>query len=162
MRIGLISTAVPLIHGGGRFIVDWLYAKLLERGIATEIVYIPYTDEIEHIIPQMVSIRQMKLDEYFDRVITLRPPAHMVQHPRKVVWFIHHLRMFYDLWQTPYCPVLDDPRGQAMRAAIMAADNVACLMTFPGFRRDSSPSAGGRPPMVKGDGSGCRRSRGPS
>ena len=66
-------------------------------------------------------------------MITIRPPAHMVQHPRKVVWFIHHLRMFYDLWQTPYCPVADDARGRAMRAAIMAADNVALSEAYKVF-----------------------------
>jgi glycosyltransferase involved in cell wall biosynthesis len=73
----------------------------------------------------MASIRLMKLDDYFDLVITTRPPAHMVRHPRKVVWFIHHIRMFYDLWQTPYCPVRDDASGRAMRSAIIAADTVA-------------------------------------
>ena len=125
MKIGLISTALPLVQGGGRFIGDWLHQKLLEHGHLSEIIYIPYTDELEHILPQMASIRLMKLDDYFERVITIRPPAHMVQHPRKVVWFIHHLRVFYDLWQTPYCPVPDNASGRSMRAAIMAADNVA-------------------------------------
>jgi glycosyltransferase involved in cell wall biosynthesis len=125
MKIGLISTAVPLVQGGGRFIVDWLHEKLMERGHLSEVVYIPYTDELNHILPQMASIRLMKLDDYFERVITIRPPAHMVRHPRKAVWFIHHLRIFYDLWQTVYCPVRDDAAGRAMRSAIMAADNVA-------------------------------------
>ena len=125
MRIGLISTAVPLVNGGGRFIVEWLHEKLVERGHAVEIVYIPYTDELPHILPQMASIRLMKLDDYFERVITLRPPAHMVRHPRKVVWFIHHIRIFYDLWQTPYCPVRDDVSGRALRTAIISADDIA-------------------------------------
>jgi glycosyltransferase involved in cell wall biosynthesis len=125
MRIGIVSTAVPLIFGGGRFIVDWLQEKLLERGHSVEIVYLPYTDELDQILPQMAAIRMMKLDDYFERVVTIRPPAHMIQHPRKVVWFIHHLRFLYDLWQTPYCPVADDVSGRALRAAVMSADNVA-------------------------------------
>jgi glycosyltransferase involved in cell wall biosynthesis len=125
MKIGLVSTAVPLVRGGGRFIVDWLQEKLVEQGHEVETIYIPYTDELEHILPQMAAIRLMKLDDYFDRVVTIRPPAHMVRHRRKVVWFIHHLRIFYDLWQTPYCPVPDDARGRALRAAIIAADNAA-------------------------------------
>ena len=125
MRIGLISTAIPLVRGGGRFIVDWLHEKLLERGHAAEVIYLPYTDEQEHILPQMAAFRMIRLDEHFDRVITFRPPSHVVQHPRKVVWFIHHLRMFYDLWNTVYCPVADNPAGRAMRATVMAADNVA-------------------------------------
>lgn len=125
MRIGLISTAVPFVRGGGRFIVDWLHAKLMERGHSVESVYIPCTDELEHILPQMAVYRLMKLDDYFERVITFRPPAHVVQHRRKVVWFIHHLRMFYDLWNTPYGQVADNASGRAMRAVVMAADNVA-------------------------------------
>jgi glycosyltransferase involved in cell wall biosynthesis len=125
MKIGIVSTAVPLVKGGGRFIVDWLHEKLIEHGHQSEIIYIPYTDEIPHILPQMAAMRMMKLDDYFDRVITIRPPAHLIEHRCKVVWFIHHLRMFYDLWQTPYCSVPDDAQGRAMRAAIMAADNVA-------------------------------------
>ena len=125
MRVGLISTAVPLVFGGGRFIVDWLHEKLLEHGHMAEVVFIPSTEEVEHILPQMASMRLMKLDDYFDKVITFRPPAHIVRHPRKVVWFIHHLRMFYDLWQTPYCPIPDNASGRAMRSAVMAADTVA-------------------------------------
>ncbi len=125
MKIGLVSTAVPLVNGGGRFIVEWLYEKLLERGHAVEIVYIPYVDAMDHILPQMASIRLMKLDDYFERIITIRPPAHVVRHPRKVVWFIHHIRIFYDLWQTQYCSVRDDAAGRALRAAVISADNVA-------------------------------------
>lgn len=125
MKIGIISSAVPLVPGGGRLIVDWLQEKLVERGHAAEIVYIPYTDELDLILPQMAAFRLIKLDDYFERVITLRPPSHMVRHPRKVVWFIHHLRMFYDLWGTLYCPVPDDASGRALRAAIIAADNAA-------------------------------------
>jgi glycosyltransferase involved in cell wall biosynthesis len=125
MKVAIVSTAVPLVNGGGRFIVDWLHEKLTERGHQAEIVYIPYTDELEHILPQMTGIRMMKLDEYFDRVITIRPPAHMIRHPRKVVWFIHHIRIFYDLWQTQYCGVRDNVAGRALRSAIINADNVA-------------------------------------
>jgi len=125
MKIGLVSTAVPLVRGGYRFIVDWLQEKLQERGHAVEVIYLPYTDEEQHILPQMAAFRMIRLEHYFDRVITFRPPSHMVRHPRKVVWFIHHLRQFYDLWNTPYCTVADDPRGRALRQAVMAADTAS-------------------------------------
>ncbi len=125
MRIGLISTAMPLVQSGARFIVDWLHEKLVERGHTAEIVYIPSTEEPDQILPQMAAFRLIKLDAYFDRIITFRPPAHMVRHPHKVLWFIHHLRVFYDLWDTQYRPVNDDPSGRALRAAVIAADNAA-------------------------------------
>jgi glycosyltransferase involved in cell wall biosynthesis len=125
MKIGLISSALPMARGGGRFIVDWLQEKLVERGHVVEIVYIPYTDELEHILPQMAAYSMIKLDHYFDKVITFRPPAHMIPHPHKVIWFIHHLRMFYDMWGTMYCSVPDDANGRALRNAIIAIDNKA-------------------------------------
>ena len=125
MKIGLISSAVPLINGGYRLIVEWLHEKLVERGHEVEILYIPTTEEGEHILPQMAAIRMMKLDAYFDRVITFRPPAHVVQHPRKVIWFIHHLRAFYDLWDTPYRPFPISTSTETLRAAIIAADTRA-------------------------------------
>jgi glycosyltransferase involved in cell wall biosynthesis len=124
MKIGLISSTVPLARGGGRFIVDWLRDNLIARGFPCEAVYIPFTEELDHILPQIAAIRLMKLDDYFDRVITFRPPAHMVRHPNKVIWFIHHLRGFYDLWQTPYCAVIDDVSGRALRDSIVEADNM--------------------------------------
>ena len=45
MKIGLISSAVPLIFGGGRFIVDWTERKLTEHGHQVEVVYLPSTDD---------------------------------------------------------------------------------------------------------------------
>jgi hypothetical protein len=38
MKIGLASSAVPLIQGDGRFIVDWLAPKLIEAGHQVETI----------------------------------------------------------------------------------------------------------------------------
>jgi glycosyltransferase involved in cell wall biosynthesis len=125
MRIGLVSSAVPLIQGGGRFIVDWLREKLEERGHAVAVVYIPGTDDPDTILQQMTAFRMIKLDEHFDTVVTFRPPSHVVRHPNKVIWFIHHIRVFYDLWDTPYRPVPDLAPWRALRATIIRADTTA-------------------------------------
>jgi glycosyltransferase involved in cell wall biosynthesis len=125
MRVGLVSTAVPLINGGGRFIVDWLHIKLREHGHEVETIYLPFTEERDHILPQMAAFRTIDLESHFDRIVAIRPPAHVVRHPRKVVWFIHHLRVFYDLWGTRYCPHADTAANRALRDSIVAADAVA-------------------------------------
>lgn len=126
MKVGLVSSAVPLIGGGGRFIVDWLREKLEERGHRVETVYVPSNDvEPDTILQQMAAFRMMRLEDYFERVVTFRPPSHVVRHPRKVVWFIHHIRVFYDLWDTPYRPMPDHAPQRALRAAIMRADTAA-------------------------------------
>ena len=125
MKIGLISSAVPLIQGGGRFIVDWLQRKLEEEGHSVCPVYIPSADDPSTLLQQMTAFRLLELDEHFDRVITFRPPSHVVRHRNKVVWFIHHIRVFYDLWDSPYCPVPHLAPGEALRAAVMRADTAA-------------------------------------
>lgn len=125
MRIGLVSSAVPLIDGGGRFIVEWLREKLEERGHRVETVFVPSTENPDTVLQQMTAFRLMRLEHYFERVITFRPPAHVVRHPRKVVWFIHHMRIFYDLWGSEYGAIADHAPQRALRAAIIRADTAA-------------------------------------
>jgi glycosyltransferase involved in cell wall biosynthesis len=126
MRIGLVSSAVPLVGGGARFIVDWLREKLEEHGHQVETVYVPSNEtDPETVLPQMAAFRMMRLGDYFERVVTFRPPSHVVRHPRKVVWFIHHFRMFYDMWDTPYRPVPDRAPQRALRDAVIRADTAA-------------------------------------
>lgn len=137
-RIGLISSAVPHISGGYRFIVEWLEEKLRERGHLVETIYIPSSDDPDTLLTQMAAFRMMDLDSYFDRVITFRPPAHMVQHRRKVCWFIHHIRIFYDLWhKTEWHGMPDNAQYRALREAIRVADTVAlrdCHLLFTNSR----------------------------
>jgi glycosyltransferase involved in cell wall biosynthesis len=117
---------VPLVFGGGRFIVEWLEAKLRERGHLVETVLIPNSEEPATLLDQMLAFRLIELDEHFDRVITFRPPAHMVRHRRKVCWFIHHIRYLYDFWDVPaYNPVADTATGRALRDAVRRADTIA-------------------------------------
>lgn len=125
MKVGLVSSAVPLVFGGGRFIVDWLREKLEERGHRVETVFVPSTESPDTVLQQMAAFRLMRLEDHFERVVTFRPPSHVVRHPRKVVWFIHHMRVFYDLWDTEYRGMPDRAPQRALRSAIMRADTAA-------------------------------------
>ncbi len=127
MRIGIVSSAVPLVNGGYRFIAEWLESELRDRGHEVETIYIPSTDDPESLLQQMAAFRAISLTESFERVITLRPPAHLVMHPRKVIWFIHHVRVFYDLWDSPYRPFPDTARWRALRQQIIATDTDALM-----------------------------------
>ncbi len=105
---------------GYRFIVEWLEVKLKEWPSGRERV-----SAIQRAAGQTLGAddRLPLVDlEAADRVICFRPPAHLVQHRQKVVWFIHHFRGFYDLWDTPYRPVQDTPKGRALRQTIIDAD----------------------------------------
>lgn len=124
MKIGIVSSAVPLIFGGGRFISEWLEAELRERGHQVETVLIPSTDNPNTLLQQMAAFRTIDLSGY-ERVITFRPPSHMVNHPNKIVWFIHHVRIFYDLWGTDYAGLPDTAAWRSLRAQIHAGDTFA-------------------------------------
>ncbi len=122
MKIALISSAVPMIFGGGRFIVDWLEEALVEHGHSVEKVYLPAIDDPATLFDQMMAFRLLDLSDTADQIITFRPPAHVVPHPNKVAWFIHHIRVYYDLWETPYCPVTPNPYWDTFRKRLIRSD----------------------------------------
>jgi glycosyltransferase involved in cell wall biosynthesis len=122
MKIVIASSFVPFVHGGGRFIVDWLAQKLREHGHQVECFYLPFIDRSDDLFDQILAFRFIDLSAACDRLIAIRPPAHVLPHPSKVLWFIHHIRNLYDLWETPYRLVPDDASGRAIRRAVMELD----------------------------------------
>lgn len=123
MKIALVSSYVPFISGGARQIVDWLELMLQAAGHQTEKIFLPQTEQCETLYQQMMAYRWIDLDAA-DRIICFRPQAHLVPHPHKILWFIHHLRVFYDLWDTPYRPFPDDLKHQGLREALFQMDNL--------------------------------------
>jgi glycosyltransferase involved in cell wall biosynthesis len=121
MRVVLVSSDVPFVNGGVRFIVESLEQKLLERGHQVERVYLPFSDR--DLLYQMTAYRLVRV-EGADRVICFRPPSHLLQHPNKVLWFIHHFRVFEDLWNTELVP-LHTRYNEALRRSIFQADRNA-------------------------------------
>lgn len=123
MKIALCSTYVPFVYGGARNIVDWLQIMLEEQGHQVEKIYIPEVDNPDTLVQQMMAYRWINLDSA-DRVICFRPQAHLISHPHKVLWFIHHIRAFYDLWDSPY-GFPNDAKHRGIRDALYAVDNAA-------------------------------------
>jgi glycosyltransferase involved in cell wall biosynthesis len=70
MKFVLASTYVPFIKGGGRFIVDWLEAKLLEHGHEVETFFLPFTDHPEKLLEQIAAFRLMDLRDALRQAIT--------------------------------------------------------------------------------------------
>ncbi|MFT0171985.1 glycosyltransferase family 4 protein [Paraburkholderia mimosarum] len=127
MKIALVSTFVPFIRGGARNIVEWLEHALREKGHQVEIVYLPEVDSPDTLYQQMAAFRWIDLSSA-DRVICFRPQAHLIRHHHKILWFIHHIRAFYDLWDNDLyrgCP--DDEKHRGFRKALHEADTAAIL-----------------------------------
>jgi glycosyltransferase involved in cell wall biosynthesis len=73
----------------------------------------------------MAAYRWIDLTTSADRVICFRPPAHIIPHPHKILWFIHHVRVFYDLWDSPYRGFPDDDKHRNIRDILHRADTTA-------------------------------------
>jgi glycosyltransferase involved in cell wall biosynthesis len=124
MKIALCSSFVPFIYGGARNIVEWLQTMLEQEGHHVERVYLPEVDAPDLLFQQMAAYRWIDLSSA-DRIICFRPQAHLIPHPHKILWFIHHIRAFYDLWDSPYCGFPDDAKHRGIRDALHAADTAA-------------------------------------
>ncbi len=124
MKFILASSYVPFIKGGGTAIVEWLEAKLLEYGHSVETIFLPFVESMDDMLDQMLSYRLLDLTDSADRLVAFRPPAYLLRHPHKVLWFIHHVRAYYDLWGSDYCGIPDNPRTRAFRQRLMDADQV--------------------------------------
>lgn len=127
MKFIIATSFVPFIRGGATFIVDWLKAKFEEAGHQVDIVRLPFVEIKDSMFEQMLSYRLLNLSEHGDCLIALRPPAYLIQHPNKRLWFIHHFRVFYDLWQSEYCPFEDNQQNRCFRERLMEADRVGLL-----------------------------------
>jgi hypothetical protein len=125
MKIALCSSFMPFIRGGGRNIVDWLASTLTEAGHEVEVVYLPELDSPPSILfQQMMALRWIDL-QAADRIICFRPQAHLIPHPHKILWFIHHIRTFYDLWDSPYRDFPDTAQNRAIRESLFDVDTRA-------------------------------------
>ena len=124
MNIILATTSHPFVDGGATYIVDWLERVLLARGHSVETFRFPFSDDPATFLSQSLALRLIDLSQHGDRLITIRTPSHLLRHPRKVTWFIHHFRSAYDLWGTKYQSIPNTAEGVGCRDAIRSADNV--------------------------------------
>jgi glycosyltransferase involved in cell wall biosynthesis len=125
MKIALCSSFVPFLNSGARYIVEWLEVMLVKEGHQVERVYLPEVDAPDLLFQQMTAFRWVDLSAA-DRVICFRPQAHLISHPHKILWFIHHLRSFYDLWDNEqYRGFPDDTKHRGLRDALREADTSA-------------------------------------
>ncbi|MGI6153102.1 MAG: glycosyltransferase family 4 protein [Christensenellaceae bacterium] len=124
MKVMLGTTIVPHINGGGVQIVDWLEQKLREYGHDVDSVRIPFSSDYHFYMEQALAMRLYHIEDYAERLICIRMPSYLLRHPQKYLWFIHHYREVYDLWDTKYS-VPHTEEGKAIREFIMRSDDMA-------------------------------------
>lgn len=124
MKVVIVTTIVPFIRGGDRAITNWLETALLERGHEVETFRIPNHPAPGPLLTQIVGLRSIDLTDSCDRVIAIRTPSYLVRHPAKVVWFIHHRRPSYDLWESEHRDLPNNGYGWEYRRLMFASDEV--------------------------------------
>jgi glycosyltransferase involved in cell wall biosynthesis len=124
MKIAICSTFVPFIDGGARNIVNWLAKKLEEAGHHVEIIYLPQIDNADILMQQLAVFRFIDLSNA-DRVICFRPSSHFIHHPHKIVWFIHHIREYYDLWNSKNRSCPNNDKYKRFRRELVNLDTAA-------------------------------------
>jgi glycosyltransferase involved in cell wall biosynthesis len=124
VRVLVASTFVPFIEGGGRMIVRDLVRALRERGHEVDTIEIPFVSVWDRMLEQMLAIRMMDVGAAADVLVAIRTPSYLLRHPDKRLWFIHHHRGAYDLWDTPYQDIPSTPEGLGVRHAVVAADDL--------------------------------------
>jgi hypothetical protein len=80
---------VPFVHGGAEELCLNLVRQLRAHGADAEAMALPFTWEPpERLIEEMLITRSLRIANA-DRVIALKFPAYLVEHPDKTVWLLH-------------------------------------------------------------------------
>jgi len=125
VKVLVLTTRVPFIHGGAEELRDHLVANLIRHGVDAEAMSIPFTwNPAERLLDEMWVARSIHVTNA-DRVIALKFPAYLVPHHNKVLWVLHQYRQAYDLWDAGQSNIPDTPRGLEIRQMITGADDRA-------------------------------------
>lgn len=125
MKVLVLTTRLPYIHGGAEELRDHLLRNLRLQGVQAEAMSLPFTWEPYEQLPDEMAIARCLEVVNADRVIALKFPAYLVPHHNKVLWVLHQYRQAYDLWDAGQTNIPATERGEAVRAMIKQADNQA-------------------------------------
>lgn len=86
MRVGIVSAAMPLGEDDATAMGEGLEAALRAAGHDVELVLLPFAGAPGAQLVQRAAYRSMEFAAHYDLLVTLRTPAEIVRHPRKVAW----------------------------------------------------------------------------
>jgi glycosyltransferase involved in cell wall biosynthesis len=124
LKVILVTSTAPFVHGGANLLVDWLEDALTSRGHEVDTFRIPVDSNAYKLPAQLLGLRMWDFTGHGDRLIAVRTPSYLVRHHSKVVWFLHHHRPAYDLWDS-YPDVPDDGTGEEFRRMMFVSDELA-------------------------------------
>ena len=100
MNIALVVVVHPTGRGGAEILFDGLERALSEAGHAVERVPVSCDESTyEGLLAGYEAARALDLAR-FDLVISTKAPSFNVRHPRHVVYLLHTVRVFYDMFDS--------------------------------------------------------------
>ena len=127
MRVLIINTRVPFVRGGAEALEEGLINAFKKAGHEVDVIRIMenWGASYNYLLKMMMQTRMIEVENLpitLDKVIALKFPSYYVRHRNKVVWFLHHYRQFYDLWDTPFSPPKNE-ETRAIREIIIQSDS---------------------------------------
>jgi glycosyltransferase involved in cell wall biosynthesis/SAM-dependent methyltransferase len=122
-RVLIVTTMVPFTRGGDRHMADSLRTKFREYGHDVDLIMLPFSDDWAQIPKQLIALKLLHLENYGDRLIAIRTPSYIINHPNKACWFIHHHRGAFDLWNSNMQSIPATPEGLEVRRLLARSDN---------------------------------------
>jgi glycosyltransferase involved in cell wall biosynthesis len=113
----------PFVWGGAEELALHLVRNLSLAGHDAKILRIPFRWEpATGILSQMLMAKSLSPCSA-DKVIALKFPAYLIDHPDKTIWLLHQYRQAYDLFDAGMSNIDSSRAGQHMRSLIRTADN---------------------------------------
>jgi glycosyltransferase involved in cell wall biosynthesis len=125
--VAVCHPQIPFSDGGAERLSAGLVAALRGRGLAAELVTVPFQwTPRDRILRSALAWRLLDLAQSngrpIDLVIATKFPSYAVRHERKLVWLVHQFRQVYDLLGTPFSDFGDGPADRAIREAVRSVD----------------------------------------
>lgn len=121
----IVNTRVPFVRGGAEALEKGLIKALKDAGHQVDTIRIlDNWSSHEYILKMILEARLLDVETLPlppDRVIAIKFPSYYIKHNNKCVWFLHHYRQFYDLWDSPYSPTKEEDL-LALREIIIKSD----------------------------------------
>lgn len=121
MKIALVNTISPFIRGGAEILVDDLHTQLVKHGHDVELFRLPFPNEYEVQLLELVLASKLLDFSAYDQVIAFKFPAYCVCHRHKKMWMFHQFRQVYDLFGAKD-GLLDNPETRALKQVITELD----------------------------------------
>lgn len=125
MKVLVVNNMAPFVWGGAEELAANLTRELIVAGHQAELVRLPFQWEPATRIPSQMALARGIVLDGVDRVIALKFPAYLLEHPDKAIWLIHQYRQAYDLDEVGRGNLPAGSDGSAIREMIRRADHQA-------------------------------------